>query len=131
MEACLSEILALEPNGERGCFVEVDLVIPLEKHDALNDYPPAPEPALFEPSPLMAALHAELGLSKAREPKLIPNLRDKIKYVVHFRALQKYAQLGCVVLEQAGSQSVRAGRQLALQQARLQRARGRALGRSL
>ena len=95
--ACLSEILQLAANGARGCFAEVDLAIPLEKHDELNDYPPAPEHTLFEPSPLMAGLHAELGLSSARLPKLIPNLRDKTKYVVHFRALQKYVELGCVV----------------------------------
>jgi len=95
--ACLANVLALEPNGERGCFVEVDLVIPPEAHDALNEYPPAPEHTLFEPSPLMAGLHAELGLSSARVPKLIPNLCDKKKYVVHFRALQKYVEQGCVV----------------------------------
>ena len=94
---CLAEVLRLEPNVERGCFCEVDLTIPRELHDALNDYPPAPESVCFEPSPLMAALRAELRLPVTREPKLSPNLQSKTCYVVHYRALQTYVRLGCVV----------------------------------
>ena len=94
---CLAEVLLLEPNGERGCFLEVDLDIPRNLHDELNDYPPAPESALFAPSPLMATLHADLKLPASREPKLIPNLASKSRYVVHFRALHTYVKLGCVV----------------------------------
>jgi hypothetical protein len=75
----------------------VDLHIPPALHDELNDYPPAPETTLFDPSPIMAQLHSELGLPKSRVPKLIPNLRDKKLYVLHFRALQTYVRLGCVV----------------------------------
>jgi hypothetical protein len=96
---CLADVLALDNNGERGCFLEVDLHIPLTLHDELNDYPPAPETSLFDPSPIMAQLHTELGLPKSRVPKLIPNLCDKKHYVLHFRALQTYVRLGCVVIK--------------------------------
>jgi hypothetical protein len=95
--ACLAEIMELADNGPRGCFVEVDLEIPRELHDALNDYPPAPESTLFEPSPLMAKMRADLKLPPSKVPKLIPNLRNKTAYVVHFRTLKKYVELGCVI----------------------------------
>ena len=95
--ACAAEILKLDDHGPRGCFVEVDLEIPRELHDALNDYPPAPESTLFEPSPLMATLRADLNLPPSKVHKLIPNLRNKTAYVVHYRALKAYVKLGCVV----------------------------------
>jgi len=95
--ACLAEVLALEDNGGRGCFLEVDLDIPRDLHDELNDYPPAPESTLFPPSPFMEAQRVEHALPLSKAPKLIPNLRSKTQYVLHFRALKAYVKLGCVV----------------------------------
>ena len=66
-------------------------------HDYFNDYPLAPERTLFEPSPLMSARRSELGLGEANVPKLIPNLHDKVKYVLHYRALKQCVALGLVV----------------------------------
>ena len=48
--------------------MEVDLEYPEELHDLHNDLPLAPE-----------------SLEVNKVPKLIPNLRDKKKYVVHYR----------------------------------------------
>ena len=53
------------------CILEVDLEYPENLHDLHNDYPFCPEQVEC----------------KNRVKKLIPNLRNKIKYVIHYRNL--------------------------------------------
>ena len=60
------------------CIFEVDLEYPKELHDLHNDYPLAPERVMC----------------KNNVEKLIPNLRDKKKYVVHYKNLSQYLDLG-------------------------------------
>ena len=60
-----------------GCILEVDLEYPEELHDLHNDYPLAPE-----------------SLKVNKVEKLIPNLNDKKKYVVHYENLKLYESLG-------------------------------------
>ena len=60
------------------CILEVDLEYPKELHDLHNDYPLAPER-------IMCGNKVE---------KLIPNLRDKEKYVIHYKNLNQYLDLG-------------------------------------
>ena len=60
-----------------GCILEVDLEYPTALHDLHNDYPLAPE---------------RMEVNKVS--KLIPNLNDKKKYVVHYENLQLYESLG-------------------------------------
>ena len=59
------------------CILEVDLGYPEELHGAHNDYPLAPE---------------RLKINKVE--KLIPNLWDKEKYVLHCQNLKLYLELG-------------------------------------
>ena len=59
------------------CILEVDLEYPHELHDLHNDYPLAPDHLLMN------------GVEK-----LIPNLHDKKKYVVHYEALKLYVKYG-------------------------------------
>ena len=59
------------------CILEVDLDYPKELHDLYNDYPLAPE---------------QIEVNKVE--KLIPNLRDKEKYVLHYENLKQYLNLG-------------------------------------
>ena len=59
------------------CILEVDLEYPKELHDLHNDYPLAPE---------------RLKLNGVE--KLIPNLYDKEKYIVHHENLKLYLSLG-------------------------------------
>ena len=59
------------------CIVAVDLEYPKELHDLHNDYPLAPE---------------QIEVNKVE--KLIPNLRDKEKYVLHYKNLKQYLDLG-------------------------------------
>src|SRR5271169_5740138 len=65
-----------------GCILEVDLEYPKELHDLHNDYPLAPESVKLEGSAVS---------------KLIPNLYNKIKYVVHYENLKLYESLGLKV----------------------------------
>ena len=60
------------------CILEVDLEYPNELHDLHNDYPLAPERIMCE----------------NRVEKLIPNLRNKEKYVIHHKNLKQYLDLG-------------------------------------
>jgi len=59
------------------CILGVDLEYPKELHSLHNDYPLAPE-----------------SLTVGKVEKLIPNLRDKEKYVVHHSTLKLYESLG-------------------------------------
>ena len=60
------------------CILEVDLEYPEELHDLHNDYPLCPE-----------RVECDKGIKK-----LIPNLRDKNNYVVHYKTLMQYLSLG-------------------------------------
>ena len=61
------------------CILEVDLEYPKELHDLHNDYPLAPERIMCE----------------NKVEKLIPNLRDKEKYIIiYYKNLKQYLDLG-------------------------------------
>ena len=60
------------------CILEVDLTYPEELHDLHNDYPLCPE-----------RVECDKGVKK-----LIPNLRHKKNYVVHYKTLMQYLNLG-------------------------------------
>ena len=62
------------------CILEVDLEYPRDLHDLHNDYPLAPE-----------------RLKIGGVEKLIPNLCDKEKYIVHHENLKLYLELGLKV----------------------------------
>ena len=91
---------AWEDNGAKGCLLEVDLECPDELHDLLADYPPAPEKKNITYEMLSDKQRELLGMfmnnaeSWQSVPKLIPSLEPKRKYIVHYRALQLYLQLG-------------------------------------
>ncbi len=59
------------------CILEVDLEYPKELHDKHNEYPLAPERLLVD-----------------KVEKLVPNLNDKTKYVLHHENLKLYLRLG-------------------------------------
>ena len=60
------------------CILEVDIDYPDELHDLHNDYPLCPERVKC----------------KNRVEKLIPNLRNKTKYVIHYKNLIQCLKLG-------------------------------------
>ena len=60
-----------------GCILEVDLEYPDDLHDKHNEYPLAPG-----------------GIMVNEVRKLVPNLNDKEKYVLHHKNLEQYLSLG-------------------------------------
>jgi hypothetical protein len=70
----------MESWREHPCILEVDLDYPKELHNLHNDYPLAPERLMIN------------GVEK-----LVPNLRNKTKYVVHHETLKVYESLGLII----------------------------------
>ena len=67
----------LESWTTKPCILEVDLEYPEHLHDLHNEYPLAPE-----------------RLEICKVEKLVPNLNNKTKYVVHHETLKLYLSLG-------------------------------------
>ena len=67
-------------------------VHPQHLHDAHDDYPLAPE-SLKIGCDMYSPVFPQIPPRR----KLTPNLRDKARYVVHYRNLKLYLQLGLVV----------------------------------
>ena len=86
-----------DENSAKGLILEVDLEYPKELHSLHNDYPLAPEKiTVWEEmlSDYCQRIQAREGIKIGQVEKLIPNLRDKEKYVLHYRNLQLYLSLG-------------------------------------
>ena len=84
-------------DGKKGLILEVDLEYPKELHDLHNDYPIAPEKVKVSNDMLSAYCKKtakKYNISTGLVSKLIPTLRDKKEYVLHYRNLQLYLDLG-------------------------------------
>jgi len=82
----------LPADCPEGFILEVDLEYPEELHDEHDAYPLAPERLVVQKEWLS---DYQLGLQSGTEvEKLVPNLRDKERYVLHYRNLQLYLSLG-------------------------------------
>ncbi|KAK3801763.1 hypothetical protein RRG08_043778 [Elysia crispata] len=83
-------------DGPEGFILEVDLEYPQELHDEHNAYPLAPERMVVQKEWMSEYQHGLLGkgMASAEVEKLVPNLRDKNHYVLHYRNLQLYLGLG-------------------------------------
>ena len=84
-------------DGKKGLILEVDLEYLQELHDIHNDYPVTPEKVKV--SNIMLSAHCKkiakkYNISIGLVSKLIPTLRDKKEYVLHYRNLQLYLDLG-------------------------------------
>ena len=85
----------LETKQGKGYIYEVDLEYPKELHKLHNDYPLAPE-KLSVKTEWLSEYQTELlqNNSMINVQKLVPNLMNKEKYVVHYKTLQLYESLG-------------------------------------
>ena len=84
-------------NSKKGMILEVDLEYPQELHDLHNDYPSAAEKLCMTKnmlSPYCKQILEKFNIMIAQVKKLIPTLADKQKYVLHYRNLQLYLNLG-------------------------------------
>jgi len=91
------DVTRIPDDSRTGYILEVDLDYPEELHHAHNDYPLAPERMVITDnmlSPYCLELKDSLGIAKSKVEKLVPNLQDKRNYVVHYRNLKLYLELG-------------------------------------
>ena len=86
-------------DGKKGLILEVDLDYPNKLHNLHNDYPLAPEKVEVTKemqSPYSQNVATKFGISTGLVHKLIPTLTKKEKYVLHYRNLQLYIDLGLI-----------------------------------
>ena len=84
-------------NLNKGLILEVDLEYPTELHDLHNDYPLGPEKIKVTNEMLSdycKKIKKKFNISSGLVHKLIPTLNDKQKYVLHYKNLQSYLNLG-------------------------------------
>ena len=88
---------SISENSSVGYFLEFDLEYPSKLNDFHNDYPLVPE-KLEISSDMLSKYCSDIadkyGITVGGVSKLVPNLRDKKKYIVHYRNLQLYLSLG-------------------------------------
>ena len=88
---------SIPKNSPIGYILEVDIEYCRELHDLHNDYPLCPQK--IEVNYDMLSKYCKeiadwYGIKVGGVRKLIPNLGDKVKYVVHYKNLKHYLSLG-------------------------------------
>ena len=87
-------------DGKKGLILEVNLEYPQELHDIHNDYQVTPEKVKVSKNMLSTyckKIAEKYNISIGLVSKLIPTLRDKKEYVLHYCNLQLYLDLGLKV----------------------------------
>ena len=87
-------------DSNDGLILEVDLEYPKDLHELHNDYPLAPEKVKVSKDMLSEycnKISEKYKIPFGKVNKLIPMLNNKKEYVVHYRNLQLYMDLGLKV----------------------------------
>ena len=87
----------MDPETEKGLILELDPEYPHKLHDLHNDYPLATEKMKVTKnvlSPYCKQILEKYNVSIGQVSKLVPTLANKEKYVLHYRNLQLYLELG-------------------------------------
>ena len=99
-EIPVQEILDTADDASIGYFAEVDLSYPPSLHDEHRDFPLAPTKDLVEDG-CLSDYHIELkeqhNVQSSKVRKLLQTLFNKGRYVVHYKLLKLYFQLGLVI----------------------------------
>ena len=93
---------SVSENISIGYILEIDLEYPSELHELHNGYLLAPEKLEINQNMLpkyWSNIANEYGIKIGGVNKLVPNLSNKRKYVVHYRNLQLYLSLGIKLTE--------------------------------
>ena len=86
-----------DEESKKGLILEVDLEYPKDLHNLHNDYPCAPEKVKVTKDMLSdycLNIATKYNISTGLVHKLIPTLNNKENYVLHYRTLQLYLDLG-------------------------------------
>ena len=89
-------------DSEEGYILEVELEYPDDLHNLHNDYPLAPKKLKVSSDMLSSyclSIAKKYGIKVGEVNKLIPNLKNKENYVVHYRNLQLYKSLGMKIVK--------------------------------
>ena len=92
-----SYLSSISENRFNGYILDVDLEYPDELHELQNDYPLAPvKPAISHNmlSNYYSSIAMRYDIKIGGVKKLVPNLGNKNKYVLHYKNLQLYLSLG-------------------------------------
>ena len=84
-------------NSSKGCVLEVDLEYPTELRELHNDYPLAPDKIEIKrgmSSEYQLKIADLYNIPIGNVKKLVANISDKEKYVIHYENLKLYFRLG-------------------------------------
>ena len=91
------DVMLIDKKSDVGYILEVDLQYPSKLHELHNDYPLTLE-KLIVTNDIISNYCKSIGdkyeIKVGNVKKLIPNLGNKTKYVVHYKNLQLYLSLG-------------------------------------
>ena len=87
---------SISENSSVEYFLEVDIKYPSQLHDSHSDYPLAPEKPEIS-SDMLSRCCSDIANKygmKVSRVSIFPNLKNKSKYVAHYKNLQLYLSLG-------------------------------------
>ena len=93
---------SISENSTIGYILEVDLEYCKKLHNSHSNYPLAPEKLEISSNMLSKYCNDianKYGIKVGAVNKLVPNLGNKIKYIVHYRNLQYYLSLGMKLIK--------------------------------
>ena len=104
------DVMSISEKSDTGYLLEVNLEYPDELHELHNDYPLAPEKLAVSNDMLSAyckKIADKYDIKVGDVKKLIPNLGNKTKYVLHYRNVQLYSSLGMKLTKIHGALQVK------------------------
>ena len=96
------DVMSIDKKSDVGYILEVDLKYPNELHELHSDYPLAPEKLTVTNDILSnycKSIADKYEIKVGDKKKLIPNLGNKTKYVVHYKNLQLHLSLGMKLMK--------------------------------
>ena len=91
------DVISIDKKSDVGYIFKIDFKYPSELHKLHNDYPLAPEKLTVTNDILSnycKSIADKYDIKVGDTKKLIPNLGNKNKYVLHYKYLQLYLSLG-------------------------------------